>query len=108
MKIVMTSFWQTRTLGQLFAAALITALLFALGAAWATVPGHIGWIPRLLASACFFGAPVLLFVWIGVIVLAIVNEGLRGLWLLTTGLIVVPAGLIHLLVWNCIWTGNCL
>jgi hypothetical protein len=108
MKIVPTSFWRTRTLGQLFAAALIMALLFAVGAAWATVPVYIALMPRLLSSACFFGAPVILILWIGVVVLALVNEGLRGLWLLTTGLIVAPAGLVHLLVWYCILTDNCL
>ena len=56
-----------------------------------------------------FGPYVAFLLWLTVIVLAVRVYRWRGLWLMTTAIIVVPATYLHWgLVWACALYGKCL
>jgi hypothetical protein len=70
----------------------------------------LGWMPRFVAGGTFLYGPfVLAAVWLGVVTIAVRFHGWRGLWLLVTALLILPATYLHWgLVWNCAVNGQCL
>ena len=54
-----------------------------------------------------YGPFLCLLLWPATVVLAIANEGWRGLLVLPTAILVVPAGLLHLMLWGCAAHGAC-
>jgi hypothetical protein len=67
-------------------------------------------MPRSVAAAIFLYGPfVLAGVWLSLVVAGVAFHGRRGLWLLVTMLLVLPATYLHwVIVWNCAVHGQCL
>jgi hypothetical protein len=70
----------------------------------------LGWMPRSVARGIvLYGPFVLAAAWLMVVTIAVRFHGWRGLWLLVTGLLILPATYLHWsLVWNCAVHGQCL
>ena len=67
-------------------------------------------MPRSVGGAVFlFGPIAFAALWVGVVALAIWFHRLRGVWLLLTALLILPATYLHwALVWGCAVQGACI
>lgn len=72
--------------------------------------GLLAMMPRGVGSAIFlFGPFVLAVLWLIVVVLGVGFHRRSGLWLLATGLLILPATYLHwVFVWGCVVAGQCL
>jgi hypothetical protein len=70
----------------------------------------LAWLPRNVARATFLYGPfVFAGLWLVVAIMGAVFHRWRGLWLLLTALLILPATYLHWgSVWNCAIDGQCL
>jgi hypothetical protein len=109
------AYFRTLPLGRLLTTAFVLPLCaIALDLSYGTgaLAPLFALLPRSLATAplmviIIFGPVVLLLLWFATLVLAVVNEGWRGLLLLATVAFALPAAYMHLFIWACMMEGAC-
>jgi len=76
----------------------------------AVTPICLFWHPMIRVGLIYFYGPyIAALLWLAVIVMAVRVHRWRGLWLLTTAIIIVPMTYVHAgLVVGCALTRNCL
>jgi hypothetical protein len=87
------------------------AWFFVIAAALAAVTPVILWWPKAhqLGYLFLFGPEIIAALWLATLILAFRVHHWRGMWLLITAIVALPATYIHAgLVWGCVFSGNCL
>jgi hypothetical protein len=105
----------TFSLARLWAAACLLIVLDVILLSWtltgaSRVGALMAWMPRPVSGVVFlFGPFIVAAIWALVVALAVGFHGRRGLWLLLTALVILPATYLHWgLVWECAVRGQCL
>jgi hypothetical protein len=68
--------------------------------------GILNFLPPAMAMIVL--PPLVGVVWLVLFVLGLKFDGLKGLWLLLPLIVIIPASLVFLLTWGCVYRGACI